>query len=250
MIVLQLFAIRYAFQICVLNLCKFKCKIACINWNNLYPFILGAGTPSTLSLIFIGLACFISITTCVPWSCRWVKLDRLLQLRHYLLCCIILNFLLQKDLEYWQIDELILEPCCALKYYPEIELCVKEQKGEQEAKAKETQRLKDENFGTSRWGKIRTFLWNVMEYPETSRTAQVMSCKMRQTNQLWSRMRKATIHSDSYFPTATSFLSKIFHRKIFYAQFAENYFWLKVFKIFQAINCLMQQATKLKRISV
>ena len=42
--------------------------------------------------------------------------------------------MLQKDLEYWQIDELILEPCCALKYYPEIELCVKEQKGEQEAK--------------------------------------------------------------------------------------------------------------------
>ena len=47
---------------------------------------------------------------------------------------------MQKDLEYWQIDELILEPCCALKYYPEIELCVKEQKGEQEAKAKEAQR--------------------------------------------------------------------------------------------------------------
>ena len=23
------------------------------------------------------------------------------------------------------------EPCCALKYYPEIEICVKEQKGEQ-----------------------------------------------------------------------------------------------------------------------
>ena len=77
--------------------------------------------------------------------------------------------LLQKDLEYWQIDELILEPCCALKYYPgrirliraqreqdhhhhvaEIELCVKEQKGEQEAKAKENQRLADENFGNSR----------------------------------------------------------------------------------------------------
>ena len=80
---------------------------------------------------------------------------------------------MQKDLEYWQIDELILEPCCALKYYPEIELCVKEQKGEQEAKAKESQRLADENFGNSRWGKIRTALWNVMEYPETSRTAQV-----------------------------------------------------------------------------
>jgi len=24
-----------------------------------------------------------------------------------------------------------IEPCCALKYYPEIEICVKEQKGEQ-----------------------------------------------------------------------------------------------------------------------
>ena len=25
----------------------------------------------------------------------------------------------------------LTEPCCALKYYPEIEICVKEQKGEQ-----------------------------------------------------------------------------------------------------------------------
>ena len=30
---------------------------------------------------------------------------------------------LQKDLEYWAIDELMMEPCCALKYYPEIEIC-------------------------------------------------------------------------------------------------------------------------------
>ncbi|XP_023328465.1 potassium voltage-gated channel subfamily B member 2 isoform X2 [Eurytemora carolleeae] len=82
---------------------------------------------------------------------------------------------LQKDLEYWQIDELILEPCCALKYYPEIELCVKEQKGEQEAKAKEAQRLKDEDFGNSRIGRLRSHLWNVMEYPETSRTAQMFA---------------------------------------------------------------------------
>ena len=31
---------------------------------------------------------------------------------------------LQKDMEYWGIDELMMEPCCALKYYPEIETCV------------------------------------------------------------------------------------------------------------------------------
>ena len=33
---------------------------------------------------------------------------------------------LQKDMEYWGIDELMMEPCCALKYYPEIETCVNE----------------------------------------------------------------------------------------------------------------------------
>ena len=26
----------------------------------------------------------------------------------------------QKDLEYWAIDEYSLEPCCALKYFPEV----------------------------------------------------------------------------------------------------------------------------------
>ena len=28
----------------------------------------------------------------------------------------------QRDLEYWAIDELIMEPCCALKYFPKIEV--------------------------------------------------------------------------------------------------------------------------------
>ena len=68
-----------------------------------------------------------------------------------------------------------IEPCCALKYYPEIEICVKEQKGEQEAKRKEAQRLEDENFGAHMCGRLRTFLWNLMEYPETSKAAQVRS---------------------------------------------------------------------------
>ena len=31
---------------------------------------------------------------------------------------------LQKDLEYWIIDELIMEACCALKYFPQIEVIV------------------------------------------------------------------------------------------------------------------------------
>ena len=31
------------------------------------------------------------------------------------------NRVLEKT-EFWEIDELLLEPCCALKYYPEIEV--------------------------------------------------------------------------------------------------------------------------------
>ena len=50
---------------------------------------------------------------------------------------------------------------------------MKEQKGEQEAKRKEAQRLEDEAFGTHLLGRIRTHLWNLMEYPETSKRAQV-----------------------------------------------------------------------------
>ena len=30
---------------------------------------------------------------------------------------------LQKDIMYWGVDELTMEPCCALKYYPEAEWC-------------------------------------------------------------------------------------------------------------------------------
>ena len=38
------------------------------------------------------------------------------------------------DFDYWGIDEMMLEPCCALKYYPEMEVCSKEQEGERESK--------------------------------------------------------------------------------------------------------------------
>ena len=30
---------------------------------------------------------------------------------------------MRRDFEYWGIDELDLEACCALKYYPEIDVC-------------------------------------------------------------------------------------------------------------------------------
>jgi hypothetical protein len=79
----------------------------------------------------------------------------------------------KNELEYWDIDELLLEPCCALKYYPEIELCFKEIQGEEESKKKDEQRQKEEDFGKSVVGRVRKYMWNLTEYPETSRAAQV-----------------------------------------------------------------------------
>ena len=77
------------------------------------------------------------------------------------------------DLDYWGIDELFLDPCCALKYYPERENCQNELEGERMSKEKEAQRKIDEDFGSSCVGRTRKFLWNLTEYPETSYGARV-----------------------------------------------------------------------------
>ena len=77
------------------------------------------------------------------------------------------------DLEYWGIDELFLDPCCALKYYPEREACQNELEGERISKEKAAQRKIEEDYGPSLIGRIRKFLWNLTEYPETSYGARV-----------------------------------------------------------------------------
>lgn len=45
--------------------------------------------------------------------------------------------------------------------------------GEEQSRIKHQERKAAEDFGTSRWGKIRKFMWNLTEYPETSIAAQV-----------------------------------------------------------------------------
>ena len=74
----------------------------------------------------------------------------------------------QANLEYWGFNEIFLEQCCAIDYHVENEECQKELEGERIAKKIADQRLKDENFGNSLIGRIRTYLWNLMEYPESS----------------------------------------------------------------------------------
>ena len=82
------------------------------------------------------------------------------------------------DLDYWGIDELFLDPCCALKYYPERETCQNELEGEKISKEKAAQRKLDEDFGQSMPGRVRKWLWNLTEYPETSYAARVSLKKL------------------------------------------------------------------------
>jgi len=76
-------------------------------------------------------------------------------------------------IEYWQIDELLLDPCCALKYYPDIEECSREIEGQIDAEKLLQARIISEDFGPSKLGRLRKTLWNLTEYPETSLAARI-----------------------------------------------------------------------------
>lgn len=57
---------------------------------------------------------------------------------------------------------------------------------EEKEKQSEIEREKIEDFGNTTHGKIRKYLWNLFEYPSTSRGAQVCPCKT------WSKCRIET----------------------------------------------------------
>ena len=79
---------------------------------------------------------------------------------------------LQRNLEYWNIDEMTIESCCALKYYPEVDVAQNEKDGDLEAKKIAMERAEEENFGSSKIGVWRSWVWNTIEYPWTSSLAQ------------------------------------------------------------------------------
>ena len=82
---------------------------------------------------------------------------------------------LQRDLEYWAIDDMTMEPCCALKYFPEVDICQSEKDGDLDAKKKAMEQAEEEDFGNSKTGLWRTWLWNTIEYPWTSNLAQFLA---------------------------------------------------------------------------
>ena len=92
---------------------------------------------------------------------------------HLHLCAANCAFSTREDIEYWGLDILLVEPCCAVKFYPEIEICIKEIDTEEFEKNSEIEREKIEDFGPTWYGRLRKTLWDLFEYPQTSKGAKV-----------------------------------------------------------------------------
>ena len=62
---------------------------------------------------------------------------------------------MRRDFLYWGLEELNLEACCALKFYPQVEVCNTQKEGDIADKLKEEEEIKAEEFGDSKIAQIR-----------------------------------------------------------------------------------------------
>ena len=58
------------------------------------------------------------------------------------------------------------------------QVCEQEAEGERQRQEKAKEKAIQEDFGDTRLGRVRTFCWNMTEYPETGRAAQVESTEL------------------------------------------------------------------------
>ena len=82
---------------------------------------------------------------------------------------------LEKDLEYWGIDPYSLEACCALKYFPDVDVSQSEKDMDLKAKMKAMEQAEEEDFGSSTLSQWRGWMWNTLEYPWTGKLAQFLA---------------------------------------------------------------------------
>ena len=70
---------------------------------------------------------------------------------------------MRREFEFWGLNELDMEACCALKYFPEIDVC----RVQKEKEIAENQKVKSEAeemeyiFGRGKLAKIRSTTWPV-----------------------------------------------------------------------------------------
>ena len=76
---------------------------------------------------------------------------------------------------YWGLDDLLLQPCCLLKYHPDTATASKELEEERRDKETFVEKERDEKRGKDCIGRFRSAMWDVLEYPETSKLAQILT---------------------------------------------------------------------------
>ncbi|XP_023339856.1 potassium voltage-gated channel protein Shab [Eurytemora carolleeae] len=75
------------------------------------------------------------------------------------------------DLEYWLINEEYMESCCRDKFLSKKEIIVEEM----EVISTKLKKDEEEDFGTGKFAKYQKMIWDLIEHPDTSVAAQVIS---------------------------------------------------------------------------
>ena len=81
----------------------------------------------------------------------------------------------QEEFRFWLLDEMDLEPCCLLKYFPRTREAHQQILEEIEENRRADRKNEEERFGGGRLEMVRSRLWDVLEYPETSHCAQMFA---------------------------------------------------------------------------
>ena len=81
----------------------------------------------------------------------------------------------KRELEYWMIDELLLQPCCSIKHYSNIDKCKNEIEGDKEHQRREEELAREEDFGDTHYGRFRSWAWRTLEYPWSSKFAKIVA---------------------------------------------------------------------------
>lgn len=75
------------------------------------------------------------------------------------------------DLEFWMINECYMETCCSEKFFTKRDLVVEEM----EETTIKLEKDDEEDFGTGKFAKYQKMMWDLIEKPDTSRAAQIIS---------------------------------------------------------------------------
>ena len=78
-----------------------------------------------------------------------------------------------EEIEFWGIDQNLMDACCLMKHYPELQASQNESRRVLKRNEIDEKIAQEEDFGDTYMGRLRTFLWYLTEYPERTKAARV-----------------------------------------------------------------------------